>query len=273
MPDSRHDEVLSDQASRHSGPQAAMLRLLATQPDLAARLAAFAGETVALEVQPFGVRWLVRLGNPPTVLDAAQALVPIEPDLSISGTPGAYLARLAYRDHGSLKVSGDLALAGRLLNLLAAARVDWPALLAPYLGEEVVGHGGRLLGAVGGWLRQGRDAFLLDAEEYLRHELQILPTRAAHDAWLTAVETLRQDTDRLEARLERLEQCAAAGNVTANGTPSIPGAGQLVAGATGGATANRETSTSRQHQAKAGSRAGGRNRPASTREHDAGHNS
>jgi ubiquinone biosynthesis protein UbiJ len=227
-----------ESASGHTSPgrrdtlQTMVQQLLATQPDIAASLTGFAEELVEIEISPFKVGLLIRLGNPPVfwsrtaagsnmspAADGAEHVQVDEmrpnrtrPDLLISGTPGAFLARLTYGDASGLKVTGDVALAGKLLKALGNARVDWHKLLSPYLGDEMVSVGSRLLAATSGWLRQSREGFLNDAEEYIRHEAQMVPTKAANDEWLNATENLRQSIDRLEARIARLESLLLSRN-------------------------------------------------------------
>ena len=46
----------------------------------------------------------------------------------------------------------------------------------------------------------------LNTQEYLQEESRLTPADAEVRHYLDAVDTLRLDTDRLEARLKRLEQ-------------------------------------------------------------------
>ncbi|HSW12506.1 MAG TPA: hypothetical protein VLI06_06665, partial [Solimonas sp.] len=56
------------------------------------------------------------------------------------------------------------------------------------------------------WGRQTAQTLGLDTAEYLREETRDLARAADVEDWMNAIDTLREDADRLEARLRRLEE-------------------------------------------------------------------
>lgn len=134
-----------------------------------------------------------------------------EPDAVIEGSPLA-LAALAgpgAEDRiraGSVRVSGDAETAQSFRRLFRAARPDFEEELSRLVGDAAAHH---LASVARGALEFGRRAigtFAQNAGEYLTEESRDLPTKPEVDAWLEAVDRLREDADRLEARIAILER-------------------------------------------------------------------
>lgn len=56
-----------------------------------------------------------------------------------------------------------------------------------------------------GWLRDSSQSLQQSLSEYLREEAQLLPDKIQIEDYMQAVDKLRADCDRLEARIKRLE--------------------------------------------------------------------
>jgi ubiquinone biosynthesis protein UbiJ len=133
------------------------------------------------------------------------------PDATIEGTPLA-LARLAASDAaqsiraGSVQISGDAEIAQDFQKLFAAAQPDFEEELSRLTGDVVAHH---LANAARGALRFGRkarDTFAQNVSEYLSEEGRDVPARIEVEEFLASVDRLREATDRLEARVARLER-------------------------------------------------------------------
>lgn len=133
-----------------------------------------------------------------------------KPDATLSG-PLRGFVRLglrggdsdAFRDSG-IEFSGDIELAQRLQRVIQGLDIDWEEQLAAVLGD-VPAHGlGRVLRGAWAWQREARSLLARDLAEYLQHERGELPTRRRAEAWMRAVDTLRDDVERLERRVARL---------------------------------------------------------------------
>ncbi len=191
-----------------AGLEAALNRLLGLDPQARPQLASLQGRVVALEILglsttlylapgPAGVQLLSRLEAPA--------------DCTISGTPLA-LARLgASRNQagelftGGVQLSGDTELGQAFGKILADLDIDWEEQLARLSGDVIAHQLGRGLRGLLGWTRQVRDTLGQDIQEYLQEELQLLPARGEVELFHEAVDVLRDDVERLEARLARLE--------------------------------------------------------------------
>lgn len=131
-------------------------------------------------------------------------------DVVISGTLPA-LVRANFARDGlpeGVRIQGDAALAQRFQHLLAEADFDWEEQLARRVGDLPAR---RLGGLVRGMAEHGRQVFAAletTAVEYLREEAELLPRRREVARFLGEVDALRDDVERLEARLRRLERGA-----------------------------------------------------------------
>ncbi|MFO7642364.1 MAG: SCP2 sterol-binding domain-containing protein [Candidatus Competibacteraceae bacterium] len=190
------------------GLEAVLDPLLRLDPEIPPRLAALDGAVIALEVDGLGVTvYLLPGASGIRVLDWYEG----EPTVRIRGAPLA-LARqwLGQRASSDIKVAGDVTVGRELQTILARLDVDWEELGSRIVGDAAARQIGRFWGGLRGWRRQTGAALRRDGIEYLQQELRAVPSRAAVEQYLNAVDTLREDADRLTARLERLRRRLAA---------------------------------------------------------------
>ena len=112
---------------------------------------------------------------------------------------------------GAITVKGDAALLQSYRKLLALLQPDLPAELEGLLGDNTaartVAHQmSQLMQSALGFGRHAARTAILNTTEYLAHETGDLVPRAEAEQFLTAIDQLREDADRLQARLKRLEQ-------------------------------------------------------------------
>ncbi len=132
-----------------------------------------------------------------------------EPDVVITGSI-ITLARMAgqsgeaaIRD-GSLDLTGDAETAGEFQQLLAFAKPDVEEELSGIVGDVAAHRLGEIARGVGRWGRDARSTMGANIREYLQEESRDAPSRYEVDTFTTNVSTLRDDVDRVEARLNRL---------------------------------------------------------------------
>jgi ubiquinone biosynthesis protein UbiJ len=89
-------------------------------------------------------------------------------------------------------------------------RPDVEEELAQLVGDVPAHTLGRFARGVFGWSEKAASTTVRNVAEYLAHEKQHLVPRAEGDQLLKGVDTLREDVDRLEARLDVLAQKLAA---------------------------------------------------------------
>jgi ubiquinone biosynthesis accessory factor UbiJ len=131
-------------------------------------------------------------------------------DVTVSGTPLSLMAlsREAPADvirRGDVRLDGDGEVAEKFQELLALLRPDLEGELAQIIGD-VPAHGvASLVGKVMGYGRSVARTQVQNVGEYLAHESGDLVPRAEASAFLTGVDALREQTDRLAARVSALE--------------------------------------------------------------------
>ena len=131
-------------------------------------------------------------------------------DAGISGSALA-LVRLARGSGGArggdtAQIRGDAEIANSYRKLLALARPDWEEELSRLVGDLPARRLSQLAHRTFSWMTQVRRTAGLNIAEYLQEEGRDLVNRTELDEFLQGVDTLREATDRVEARLARLEQ-------------------------------------------------------------------
>ena len=130
-------------------------------------------------------------------------------DVTISGSGPALAAFLLEPDARNslppgVSVKGDLSLAMRLGRLARCYRFDWEELLSRYLGDAGAHETARHARAAGRWGLGAADTLARDVAEYLSEESGLVAGGAALGRFCDAVDELRDDVERLEARITGL---------------------------------------------------------------------
>lgn len=188
-----------------AGLETALNPVLRLDPDTQARLAALDGKVIAIEPEGLGLTlYLLPGARGVRVLDQYAGA----PTVRIRGAPLA-LAR-QWRGGGTtggdVTIEGDAAVGREFQTALAHLDIDWEEQLSRLLGDAAAHQVGRFWRKFQSWGRQTSDLLGRNTGEYLQRELQVLPPRLAVEQFLSAVDTLREDTDRLAARIERLRR-------------------------------------------------------------------
>jgi len=102
------------------------------------------------------------------------------------------------------RVEGDGLFAADISGALAD--FDWVLALRPYLGDIVASRVDQFLRGVIAWRQQAHDDTGANLIEYAVYEQALLAEPSAARAFVNEVDALREDVDRLEARLRMLEQ-------------------------------------------------------------------
>jgi ubiquinone biosynthesis protein UbiJ len=133
-----------------------------------------------------------------------------EPDVLISGSL-LTLASMAgdsgasaIRD-GSLELTGDPHLAEEFQQLLTYAKPDLEEELSGIVGDIAAHRLGEIARGVSDWGREARSTMGANIREYLQEESRDVPSRYEVDRFSANVSALRDDVDRLDARIKRLQ--------------------------------------------------------------------
>jgi len=192
-----------------AGLETAFNALLRLDPETQARLAALDGNVIAIEPEGLGlILYLWPNASGIQIKDCHEG----EPTVYIRGTPLA-LAR-QWRGQrptdGAITVEGNTAVASEFQAALAHLDIDGEEQLSKGIGDAAAHQTGQLLRGFQRWSQRTGDTLLHNSAEYLQQEAQVLPPRHAVEQFLSAVDTLREDADRMAARIERLRQQIAS---------------------------------------------------------------
>jgi len=190
-----------------AGLEAALNRYIALDPEGAARLAPLHGRLIAIELAGFGTR--IDLIPGPDGLQVFGAYEG-EPDCLLRGSPLG-LARMGLAERkedqlfgGEVQVEGDTRLAQEFGAFLGGLDVDWEEQLSRLVGDPIAHQVGSGLRALADWGRKSSATLTQDLKEYLQEEGRLVPTAYEVQGFLDRVDTLRDDVERLAARVERL---------------------------------------------------------------------
>lgn len=174
--------------------------------------AELAGRRLAIEIR--GLTRLLVESNGQTLQLTRDAQAPA--DAEVSGAALGLLA-LAGRSpeevlqRGEVEIRGDAELAGRFRELALLLRPDIEEELSLLIGDAPAHQLGRFARAALGWGRWAAGTALQNTAEFFAHERADLVPRAEGEQFLRGVDALREDTERLEARIELLARQIEAG--------------------------------------------------------------
>ncbi len=189
--------------------EAALNRALALDPDTLDALKPLAGRRITLAVEAPPLALEIRVDGDSLRVGPVNASE--EPDLAVRSTLGGLLSQLPFlrRDDvapvGRVRVSGDAELARRLQTLAGRFDPDWQQPFVAVFGDVI---GVQVANAMRSALRQARKAagnLAESAAEYVTEESRDVVGRAELNAFHDDVDAIRDDVERLAARIRRLQ--------------------------------------------------------------------
>jgi ubiquinone biosynthesis protein UbiJ len=187
--------------------ETALNHTLSLDPDTQQRLAALNGRSVQLHLRGPEIALAV------TVEDARLKVGPPQDDsqLRVAATPGSLLAMIFRRDDdgiapGKVEIAGDAELARRLEKLASKFAPDFEEAFARTFGDVM---GVPLAKAVRKGLAHARETaahLTEDSADWLREEARIALAPGEVEGFLDGVDNLRERSERLESRVQRLTQ-------------------------------------------------------------------
>jgi ubiquinone biosynthesis accessory factor UbiJ len=187
--------------------ETALNHTLSLDPDTQQRLAALNGRSVQLHLRGPELALAV------SVDEARLKVGPPQDDsqLKVAATPGSLLAMLFRRDDdgiapGKVEIAGDAELARRLEKLASKFAPDFEEAFARSFGDVL---GVPLAKAVRKGLAHARETashLTEDSADWLRDEARVAMAPGEVEGFLDGVDDVRERSERLEARVQRLMQ-------------------------------------------------------------------
>jgi len=175
--------------------------LLDGQPWLRERLVPFSGRTVNVEIAPVSLILAVGPDGGLAILDTDA------PPDAVAHLSPLTLVRLASGDDGArgrVEVSGDSAFAAVLAGVLRELRWDAEEDLSHLVGDIAARRVAQAGTSFIAWQRQAALDLAESVAEFWTEEQPLLARKADAESWAAAVDEVRDDTERLEKRIERL---------------------------------------------------------------------
>lgn len=180
----------------------AIAMCLRINPELEQEIESLHSKVIALEITSLNLTLFFVFNAHRVSVKTAYAK---EPDTWIRGGL-VHLMRVARRDTSSpiqLEISGDVRVGECFQKFLRQVRPEWEELLAQASNDVVASEAGRLVRALQKWGKRAKNAVEYSVSDYLREEVNVLTSREQLDSFIAQVDQLRDQVDRLEARIEQ----------------------------------------------------------------------
>ena len=166
------------------------------------------GKIIALTITPFNETIYLSPN-----LDSIQLLdySPEQPDTHLTGSVFAFslmgLSSKPMRSifSGEVIIEGDMNTGRKFQELFAKLDINLEQKLAHYTGDSLAHSISQFFRATQNWSKESLETFRLNASEFLQEETRDLPAVPEIEIFYAQVDDLRTHFDRLQSRVERLE--------------------------------------------------------------------
>ncbi len=191
-----------------SALEAALNQFLEMDQNRAVFLTPLSGKIIAMTILPFNETiYLCPTSDSIQLLDYS----PDQPDTQLTGSVFAFglmgLSSKPMRSifSGEIKIEGDMQTGRKFQELFAKLDINLEQQLARYTGDTIARNISQFFRAGQNWSKESIETFRLNASEFLQEETRDLPAVPEADLFYAQVDELRTDFDRLQSRVERLE--------------------------------------------------------------------
>lgn len=191
-----------------SGLEAAINRYLSLDPEAIEKIAELEGRVIAVEITGFN-KTLYFFPHQ-AGMDVAEQYE-AEVDTTLRGSPLALLKMSISKDvaplmlKGEVEIEGDVRLGRSFKKILAEMEIDWEEYIARIIGDASAHHLAKLTKKIINWGKQAGNDVAADVSEYLQEESRDLVSKPELEMFYQDVDTLRNQLDRFQARLEALK--------------------------------------------------------------------
>lgn len=106
---------------------------------------------------------------------------------------------------GKIQLEGNTELAAQFGDVFRNLDIDWEEHLAKVVGDPIAHSVGNCIRNTFNWGQQSIDGLQQSFTEYVQEEIHCFPSRLEIKDFLTDVDQIRLDIDRLDARVARLK--------------------------------------------------------------------
>lgn len=195
-----------------AGLEQALNAALALDPKTLERLGRLQGRVIAIELKGTGIRLLLQperhglrlMGHYDGAVDTTLRGAPFALLRMGSGRTGEGMFK------GGVEIDGDVELGQQIQRVFEKLEIDWEEHLSRLTGDIIAHQIGNTVRGLLNWGERSAEHLGQDTADYLQEETEILPVPWEIQEFIEAVDTLRSDVDRLEARVKRLQRMLAS---------------------------------------------------------------
>ena len=110
-----------------------------------------------------------------------------------------------------MMISGDMEILNQFSKVLQKIEIDWEEGLSKCIGDIPAYQLGNIVRRGKNHVKSVISNFKSNFSEYLKEEKQILPTKPEVEDFLSTVDQLQVDVDRIEARIRKIEREKSTG--------------------------------------------------------------
>lgn len=180
---------------------------LQLDPESSQRLQKLQGKAITIEFLPFHFIFQCVFTDQQVDI-VSDELLPTE--TKICGTPLQMLNVMINKENrqqffaDDLTIQGNAELGQQVIDIFDELKIDWEEHLSHIIGDVPTHHLGRFIQTIGHWLKTTEKSFSQNMNEYLHEEAEWFPTREALQDFFREIDTLREDLDRIEARIKHI---------------------------------------------------------------------
>lgn len=187
--------------------ETALNKYLSLDEDVALFLQPLAGKIIAVTIQPFNeTLFLCPTPHSIQIIDFYEGTI----DTTLSGSLAAFglmgLSSTPARSFfsGEVVISGDLSIGHQFQKLFEQLDIDLEESLSHFTGDVIAHKVGQFFRSSNQWHQENFTSLQLNIKEFLQDETQDLPPAPEINILSEQVDQIKEDFDRLEARINRL---------------------------------------------------------------------
>lgn len=182
-------------------------KALTLDPELPEKLAAFNGKVIAVHFKYLEKTFYLMVEDESL---RVSGFFDGDADVTISGTPIAIMKMIVQPNvatlllKGEIEISGDTRLGNNFKKLFREMELNWQQPVAGIIGDGATWQLESGLGRLNNWARKSVASFGLGFSEYFQEESRDIVTETELEIFNHQVDRLRDDTERLQARLSAM---------------------------------------------------------------------
>lgn len=189
-----------------SAQEGILNRYLKLDPEATEHLAKLSGKVLKIEWEPLSYYWLFRSDTIYLSKDYSGSVDLILRGSTLDFIRLIFLKRDAALTAIPLQIFGDMEFAKQFKELFSNLDIDWEEQLAKLLGDTIAYPMSSFLKIMTQWAKQSLEGFSQNMTNYLQTEMNYLVAEEELQAFFSDVDDLRDDSERLEARVDILQR-------------------------------------------------------------------